>query len=325
MLPEKNYFKIQEIVDHWKKIDSNCSVDQIIQVAASGNLAIHCYFNNFVVAEGVYRGKLPINGELGKIALQILLFDQRYNNPLTMVYPCPTIDLKFPFNFKIYKKDQVKVFLQRLSDSWDTPPTTLILGEHYDVNIRNKYVEILIPLTSFDQIAIIAHYGDILSELNAYAVKDFEQVRSEDIKVLITEEKVLIEYLHIIEPNRFKCLVERKDLNLPYITKNDLYISKEERARFEKEHSLNIKKNENQIENQNLAKTNVNDQETIAQRNERLIRKAVEIHKSNSQLPLKSVHLQIVEEEVNKSKVSESTLKKVAKMEDIKKIIKSEK
>jgi hypothetical protein len=93
----------------------------------------------------------------------------------------------------------------------------------------------LIPLHEFDKIAISPNIQNWLEDIDVKMSSGMEQLRKEDIRKLITKEKIQIEYLQPLKIGCFRCIAEGKNQELPWRTRNELYVSRQSKIAFEKE------------------------------------------------------------------------------------------
>jgi hypothetical protein len=228
ILPEKSYFNLSEISNQW-----SCSEDHVIQLGASNKLLIIADFGGYVIVEGVYKDiRLPEKFKFGQTIGRLFSFDINFNSPI--VIHAPNIENKYFFQFKVPRKDQVKVYLHRAFCDQEKP-MLLELNKHYDVDTLNNYVQMLVGLAELDTIAIVPDIVKWLEDIDVRMSAGFEQLRCDDLRRLIVKNKVQVEYLQPSTQGYFKCIAEGKDQVLPWVSRNDLYVSFEEKNRFEKD------------------------------------------------------------------------------------------
>jgi len=245
-LPEKEYFKLNELSKLW-----NCTKADLIQFGATGKLIIHSDFDGYVIVDGIYKDTcLTEKMKFGQTIGRLFTFDLNINNPIAV--HSPNLENIYHYVFKVPRKEHVKVHLQRAFRDTEQP-ITLELFKHYDVNVTDNYVSMLIPLNEFDHISISPSILTWLEDISVQMSLGMEQIRKEDIKKLITKERVQVEFLQPLKPGYFRCIAEGKNQELPWRSISELYVSRQSKNEFEKEYLVakneekpnNISKNKN--------------------------------------------------------------------------------
>lgn len=231
-LPEREYFKLDELCNLW-----NCVEDDLIQFGATGKLIIHSDFDGYVIVDGIYKDIcLPEKIKFGQTIGRLFTFDLNFNNPIAV--HSINLDNIYSYMFKVPRKEHVKVHLQKAFCDTEQP-VVLELHKHYDVNVIDNYISMLIPLHEWDKISISPNIQNWLEDINVQMSPGMERLRKDDIKKLISKEKIQIEFLQPTKPGYFRCIAEGKNQELPWRTTSELYVSNQSKIEFEREHLAN--------------------------------------------------------------------------------------
>jgi hypothetical protein len=228
-LPEKEYVKLNELCKLW-----SCTQDDLIQFGAIGKLIIHSDFEGYVIVDGIYKDIwLPEKIKFGQTIGRLFTFDLSFNNPIA-VYSLNQDNI-YPYIFKVPRKEHVKVHLQRAFCDTEQP-ILLELNKHYDVNVIDNYISMLIPIHEFDKISISPNIQNWLDDINVQMSLGMEQLRKDDIKKLISKDRIQIEFLQPLKLGYFRCIAEGKNQELPWRITSELYVSRQSKIEFEKEY-----------------------------------------------------------------------------------------